>query len=424
VEQLLDVLITILPTEVYQPIIIFGVICFFLFFYGTKQWEKYSDFDKIVFSIIFGGFLFYFFTLPFSFFVNTLNLLQIGVLNSNDLILVSNILFFVFVFVLFTNRLIYNKPLNDNKKFLKEIKDYFGLLLIGVIIIDYALFFAFYFSTYKDFSFVMLFSIILFLFGYVVLYFVFISLFLTNWKSSFDSDKRFYFDLMKSKYKRLILLIIVITIGASFVGMFFFNTTTELLDQQNKGLEIPRIETWNRSNLSGIFDVEQHYTIKFSYIPWIKIKPNISLMDNNGKPYYTNSNYTFRGEYEVIINDSKWNTINVSLNGKKRDNNLPRIYKIEKKDFNDTVQRWDIIFTNPYDMYINIYEFDIEKDKQFNQFINYSSNDMDFDKEGLNQTLKNNYNDQTLAIKDVGVRHNSRNLNQSITLFFATNPIS
>ncbi len=422
-EQLLDVLKTILPTEIYQPIIIYGVICFYLFFYGAEQWGKYSDFDKVVFSLMLGVFIYYLFILPFTFFLITFQkILEIGIINYNDLILLSNSLFFILVLALFIYRIIYNKPLNNNKDFLKETKYYIVLLLIAVTLMQYALFCAFYFSTYKEYSLVMLYSIILFLFAFVILYIVFINLFQKKLELAFYSDKRFDIDLKKF-YKTLILLIIVITIGASLGGMYFFNTTNELTDQKNTGLEISKIETWNRSNLSGIFDVEQHYTIKFSYIPWIKIKPNISLIDSYGKPYYTRPNYIFRGEYEVIINDSKWSTINVSLNGKKRDNNLPRIYKIEKKDFNETVQRWDMIFTNPYDMYIKIYEVDIEKDKQFNQLINYNITNMDFDKEALDETLINKQNKETITIKDVGVRHKSRNLNQSITLFFATTPI-
>lgn len=74
------------------------------------------------------------------------------------------------------------------------------------------------------------------------------------------------------------------------------------------------------------------------------------MIDIYGKPYREYPNYTFKGEYEVIINGSQWNNVNVSLNGKKRDNNITRFYKIEKNNLNETVQRWDIIFSNPYDI--------------------------------------------------------------------------
>ena len=72
----LEILTTLLPNETYPLIIFSGVVYFILIFYGTKQWEKYSDFDKVVFSVILGGFVWWFFILPISIFVFTLNVFQ------------------------------------------------------------------------------------------------------------------------------------------------------------------------------------------------------------------------------------------------------------------------------------------------------------------------------------------------------------
>lgn len=75
--------------------------------------------------------------------------------------------------------------------------------------------------------------------------------------------------ILKNK-KLWVLIISIISVAAVLMGTYYLKTTTQFIDEKSTGLEIPRIETWNyRNNLSGIFDVEQYYTIKFRYIPWI-----------------------------------------------------------------------------------------------------------------------------------------------------------
>jgi len=422
--ETLDILTVLLPTEVYQLIIFSGIIYFVLFFYGTNQWEKYTEFDKVVFSVIFGGFVWYFFILPISIFVFTLNVFQKPeIIIPNDFSKYSYFIYFILAFYLIYWRLfkINNRPLRDNNNFLKFTELLIGATISVIAVIDCVLLVAFSLSTYQEQLVYILLSI-LSLVLLIFLYKIFLKIFPLNKKFFQYSDNLPYLNLLKNKNLSALLIIIIMFVGAFFIGTYYLKTTSQFIDEKSTGLEIPRIETWKyRNNLSGIFDVEQYYTIKFLYIPWIKIKSNISLIDIYGKPYREYPNYTFRGEYEVIINGSRWSNVNVSLKGKKLDNNITRFYKIEKNNLNETVQRWDIIFSNPYDLYVKIYEIDIEKDNQFNQFINYNITNLRFNKEALDEILRNPQDQETVSIKDVGVRHNSLNLNQSITLFFSKN---
>lgn len=70
--DIIDLLTVILPKDIYQAIIIFGFIYFLLIFYGSEQWKEYSDFEKVIFSILSGYVVWVLFIFPISFFMNTL----------------------------------------------------------------------------------------------------------------------------------------------------------------------------------------------------------------------------------------------------------------------------------------------------------------------------------------------------------------
>lgn len=235
---------------------------------------------------------------------------------------------------------------------------------------------------------------------------------------------KIYLNKVKTK-RSLFIIYIIILLGSSLIGMYFLKPTIQLIDEQKKGLEIPIIETKEyRNNLTGDFDVEQKFKITFGLIPWAKFRPNISLIDKYGNPYHSKpENYYFTGEY-VIINGSTWNSTNITLIGKKHEDNLVKIYKIEKKYLNDSFQIINLIFTNPYDLYINIYLVDIAIMDAGFELVSYNITGLHFDKEAresLDEILRNQTYKETVTIKDIGVRHESLHLNQSITLFLKKN---
>lgn len=358
----LDTLAVLLPTDIYQVIIFSGIIYFILFFYGTKQWEKYSEFDKVVFSVIFGGFVFYFLILPVSIFLFVLNVFQKPqILISNDLSIYSYAVYFILAIYLIWWRLLKtnNRPLSDNDTFMGFTELLIAVTLLLLALMDVALFVAFSFSTYQEFLGYILLSIIslVLLFS---LYHIFLKIFHVKGNIFHYSDKKPYLNLILNNKMLWVSIVLIISVVAALIGTHFLKTTTQLVDEQKTTLEIPRIETWNRSNISGDFDIAQKYKITFGLIPWIKFRPNISLIDESGKPYHPEPepDYYLAGEY-VIVNGSRMNSTNITLVGKKHEDNLPKIYKLEAKDLNDSVKRWNLIFTNPYDLYIKIDAFDI-----------------------------------------------------------------
>lgn len=207
--------------------------------------------------------------------------------------------------------------------------------------------------------------------------------------------------------------VIIVSIAVLFGGNYYLKTPTPLVDEKKTKLEISFISTgleWEPYRSSdGYFDIEQNYTIKFGLIPWVKFKPdNISLIDLYGNPYYNSLNYGLSGEY-VIINGSRWNSTNVIIKGKRHEYNLPKFYNLSKKQYNETVQIWDINFTNPYGFFIKIDEFVIVKNQQL-KLINYN----------LNSVPDANLREQgSIFVSKVWL--DPYVPNQSITLFFEKN---
>lgn len=418
-----DILTDILPEEVYKPIIISGVIYFILIYYGTKQWVKFSDFDKVVFSIISGTIVFYLFVFPLVILRMSLNIFSKNtIFNDNDLILYSNIVILIIIGYLSLIRLKNdNKPLRYDKIFLNYSKKSLNIIIGIIFIIIYTLFIASFFATHNEIlglSFLNLFVSIPII---TIFYIIFIK-FSSNREELLPTPKK------ENYIKSLILTnkkwVIIISILAALIGMYCLNTTSELVYHNKDRLEITELSINGNSNLiiSPVGYITQIYRIKYQFIPWVKINSNISLVDSSGKPYKQYENYSFIGKNDVIISGSRWGTINASLIGIKQDN-LPRIYTFEKKEVNKTHQIWNISFTNPYEFYIKIYRLGIGKDEKL-KLINYKINNLDFDKEKLDESIKNPIDKNLITINDVGIRGKNVYPNQSITLFFEINNTS
>lgn len=412
----LDILTVLLPTEINQITIFFGIIYFILIFYGTKQWKDYSEFDKVVFSVIFGGFVWYFFILPISIFVFTLNVFQKPeIIIPNDFSKYSYFIYFILAFYLIWWRLLKtnNRPLRDNNTFLKVTELLIVVTILLVALMDYALFVAFSFSTYQEHLGYIMASVISLVIFLLPLYCIFLKIFPINETFFSYSNKLPDLNFILKNKKLWALMILLISVVAALAGTYFLKTTTQLVDEKTNRLIIDDIFI-NRDhlNISGDYYVEQNYSIKFGLIPWTKMRPNITLRDSLDNP--TNANYNFDGGY-LLINNSRWfNTTNVILYGRKKDN-VPPFYTLKIKDLNETNQRWDIIFYTNYTYDIDIYAVNIEKGNL--RLINYTTDNL-----ALNEVV-NNPTDHYIVLKHVWFAKYwlPQYANHSITLFFEKN---
>ena len=421
-----DTLLTIFPKESIQSIIIYGYLYFLMFFYGSEQWKGYSSFEKFVFPVIMGGAVYYLITIPISVFFGILKVFQNGGAQINPLLYNDTIFYIVLVYLVIWRFVLSNCSLkeNNNNNFFNITKYLIIATISFIFIVDFVLLLAFISSDYQEFlPYVFLsFSVLILL---ALLYVLFLEFYgqkfvLTpseiddffidlKWKSDWIKNK---IPKYKTNTKRLLFIILIFSliVTVPIGGKHLLKTSVQLVEEKPLNrLEIPVIETWGtKNNITGDFDVEQNYSITFGLIPWVKLKPTISL-DESGKSYCIDPKSSFDGEY-LTINGSRWNTINVILCGKKRDNNIPKIYEINKAKLNETFQKWEIKFTNPFDSYIKIHEVILEKDRQL-KFSYYEKNNMDF------VEIKTDQSD-IIVITQVSIWHKNRYPNQSITLFF------
>lgn len=422
-----DILTEILPEEVYKSILISGVIYFLLIYYGTKQWGKFSEFDKVIFSVISGTIVYYLLVFPISLLKISLNIFSNYIFfNDNDLVLYSKItILFIILYLAYIRFYNDNKPLRHDKIFLNSTI-LLDIIIIIVFIINYMLLVSSMFITYKE---ILALFILTFIFSSFILLFraTFSKIFTKKEELPTYIKKEFTLKPLILKNKKwAISSMIIISVLAALIGMYFLNPTYELVYHNEDRLEITDLDVNRGGNITvlpwGNFKITQTYRIKYQYIPWVNVKSNISLVDYYGRPYKEQENHLFKVNNNVIINGSRWSTLNASLIGMKH-TNLPQIYTIEKKNVNKSHQIWNINFTNPYEFYIKIYRLNIIKDEQL-KLINYKINNLDFDQEKLDESTKNPIDKNIITINDVGIWGKNVYPNQSITLFFEINNAS
>ncbi len=424
--DILDIITTILPKEILPQIITYGLFYFLLIFYGSTKWGSYSSFEKIVFSVISGGIVWYFLSIPISFFFIMLKVFQNEMPEIKYIDLYPNslyILYLIFLYLLIWRLIFNNKPLRDNDTFFNFTKYSIISIVIVLLLANYTLFTAFLFSEYQEYITYIQTSILLSL-GIIILFYpIFLALYgekistsqiddmLASIKSTADSLKSII-SRNKTKVKGVLFIVfIIILITAALTGKYFLKTTTQIAEEKSHMLVIENMFI-NRQNvnLSGYLFVWQNYSIKFGLIPYAKIKPNISFKDRFGDTL--TSGYNFSGDY-LLIKNSSWNKINVILYGRKEENNISKFYTLDIKDLNDTIQMWKIKFNNSYPFDIEINYLIVEKSKEL-KFINYTKNNL-----RLNEIVNDNPTDHQIAIRGVGLPYEKKLYpNQSITLFF------
>ncbi|MCK4798607.1 MAG: hypothetical protein KAT05_14600 [Spirochaetes bacterium] len=389
---------------------------------------KFSDFDKVVFSIISGTIVFYLFVFPLVLLRMSLNIFSKNtIFNDNDLVLYSNIVILIIIGYLSLIRLNNdNKPLKHDKIFLNPTI-FLSIIVTPIVIIYYILLLVSMFTIYKEIFALTLMNIFISLPLFFVFHLTFTKIFSKKEEIPDYLKKEFFLkSLILNNKKSAILFIVIISILAALIGIYCLNTTSELVYHNEDRLEITDLDINRGGNITvspmGNFDITQIYRIKYQFIPWVKINSNISLVDSSGKPYKQYENYSFNGKNDVIINGSRWSTIDAYLIGIKQDN-LPRIYTLEKKEVNETHQIWNISFTNPYEFYIKIYRLNIVNDEKL-KLINYKINNLNFNKEKLDESIKNPIYKNIITINDVGIWGKNVHSSQSITLFFEVNNAS
>lgn len=423
-----DILTQILPKDILPYTIIYGFVYFLLIFYGTeKQWGKYSSFEKTVFSAMSGGFVWFFFIFPISYFLASLVIFQKElVITDTDLFWYAKILYFIILLYLLIWRLIFsNRPLRDNNTFFEFTKLAIKAIWYFLVMMNLLLYAIIISSEYREYVAYPLYSFIYSFLFVGLFYSIFLEIYGEKIITSSEIDN--FSDYLALKIQSLkskisinetlimrivVLVFIILIIFGLFTGKYLTKTTTQIVEKTER-LVIDEMYIhpyyWQEVNISGDYQVEQNYSIKFGLIPWTKIRPNITLRDGYNVP--TNPNYNFM-QNSLYINNSWLNTTNIILRGIKEGSNIPKFYTLKIIDLNETTQRWDIEFNNIYSYPIEIYYLTVYQPPEL-KYIKYEKSD------GLSLNEVVMENSHTI-IKRVTIHPESDNINpnQSITLYF------
>ena len=358
-----DIIINLFPREIAPWIILLGFVIFFTCFFGTSEYKRLSEFEKIIFSIFTGLVIWYLLIFPiligietfklYFTYTNESNILKYSISNFNTSLI---IIFGYFI----TFRLVSNTPIFYNKKF-------FGY---SIKIIEYLIFYAccptiififisFLFSNYEEHA--MILSIVFIIITLLLFSLYILLLKLRYLHTNFDIYTIVGLEINSIKFfkqnvrkKNLILFIIFIFIVIpGMTGNIFYNPHITDEEMKIERLEIPLlpVEKNSYANLHASQQINDQFKLEFGLIKFVKVPRNFTIIE----AYNTDDSskeYDFSGNFVTLKGDDK---INVTLRGTHELYINEEFYNFTKQNHLNNTQVWNISFKNPYPYKIEVH---------------------------------------------------------------------
>lgn len=298
-----------------------GYLIFLSYFYGSEKWEKFTDFDKISFTILTAFVMVYFVAYPIALVLTVIQNLfsfngEANIINPNPNQIIQTYSLFLLIIglIIIGKRIISKNSLCENEK-MNQFNIKITLLIIFALLILLFLFsILFYFGGY------------IYYFKYlyihiatsVTLFSVLILTFIVINKSSsldlYNNMKNYLENKLKSNRFKLVLIVVIIIsfISSAFVGMFIFRPYIIENGQQTKEINIDYLPVSQPSrNVNAENIIDKYYIVKTKLIPWVKIDTNLTLKSARGEVdgYYTE--YDVNSRNFTAVNCSKKTNITV-----------------------------------------------------------------------------------------------------------------
>ena len=307
--------------QVLIYIVPIGYLIFLSYFYGSEKWEKFTDFDKISFTILTAFVMVYFVAYPIALVLTVIQNLfsfngEANIINPNPNQIIQTYSLFLLIIglIIIGKRIISKNSLCENEK-MNQFNIKITLLIIFALLILLFLFsILFYFGGY------------IYYFKYlyihiatsVTLFSVLILTFIVINKSSsldlYNNMKNYLENKLKSNRFKLVLIVVIIIsfISSAFVGMFIFRPYIIENGQQTKEINIDYLPVSQPSrNVNAENIIDKYYIVKTKLIPWVKIDTNLTLKSARGEVdgYYTE--YDVNSRNFTAVNCSKKTNITV-----------------------------------------------------------------------------------------------------------------
>lgn len=379
---------------------IFGYIFFFLYFYGTKEWEKFSEIDKIFFSLLFGFVTYYFLLLPiFNIFTVTYNFIfytgEKGITNplSNESIHRFGFLFLLGYLI--QSRKNFKVPLFECKRFHEKLivsMQNLNVVIIFVLLLFLPILLLQEYSMYFGFIITPLFA------SFTLINFLWIGylkIFIKSTETTLYKNTYLYKKIKRlTKVKMFVsITILIILISA---GIFFLKPD---ISENNYEIEInvdslPVDHPLHR--ISAEKRTYQHYTIKPPIaLNWVRVTTKHEVLQAykniNGKKenYFVNNNY-------FIINESHETNVTAILSEEITLLNELHLERMLPEYRND-IENCKINIQNNIsgELHLNYIELYLEKNYEPTEvIINYTENERKYSY----SWTKNNSNFENLFI--------------------------
>lgn len=320
-EMIEELVLGFFNKQVLIYIVPIGYLIFLSYFYGSKKWEKFTDLDKICFTILTAFVMVYFVAYPIALFSTIIQNLfsfngETNIINPNPNQIIQTYSLFLLIIgsIIIGKRIISKNPLCENEK-MNQFNIKITLLIIFALLILLFLFsISFYFSGYSHYFKYLYFHIFTSVISFSGLILTFIVI---NKSSSLDlyNNMNNYVEnkLNSNRFKLILIVVIIISfISSAFVGMFIFKPSIIENGQQTKEINIDYLPVSEPSrNVNAENIVDKYYIVKTKLIPWVKIDTNLTLKSARGEVdgYYTE--YDVDSSNFTAVNCSKKTNITV-----------------------------------------------------------------------------------------------------------------
>jgi len=424
-----EIIINLFPREIAHLIILLGFIIFFICFFGTTEYKRLSEFEKIIFSIFTGLLIWYLFIFPISMGIETLKLYFTYTAESNVFKnSIENSInnfngFFILILTYFIIlRLDSNTPIFYNKNHLKlsitliEILIFYISCPILIIIL-----FSFLFSNYQEYAKYLTVTIIFIILLLFILYIILLKLSYLHTNFHMDTIlklKRNSIKILKTNtHIKILIIIFILIIIPGITGIIFYNS--HITDEEMKivRLEIPvlPVEKNSYGNLHGSQQINDQFKLKFGLIKWVKVHResshrNFTIIEAYNTDDSSNE-YDFSGNFVILKGDDE---INVTLSGTHELYINKEFYNFTKQNHLNNTQVWNISFQNPYPYKIEVHELEIENPDRL-KLIKWTNNGIHMNDGRLNDEVNKSSNE---LITSISILPTDSNKTKTISLYF------
>ena len=295
--------------------IITGFLIFLMYFYKSKLWCGFSDFDKLSFSIVCGFIVFLGFVVPLARIIFALNNLINGFVfvevESEEIIATYQLIYSYILLGLFVLAFISPEPLYENFKIFKNIfVGYFTFICILSIL--YAeLTFALLLSQFRDYILTISGNISMSIFFMVIFFGVYLAVHKKSNTLIFKEIKEFPMKFRLKKIHSILFLLSLILLPCVF-GTFLFSYKVTENEEHINLVSIKKIDLERNVISSARELIFRDYSIKMPIlISWAKVKPDLILkneFDNEDNLKYS----VLKDENAFVVNKTS-NIVNVTV---------------------------------------------------------------------------------------------------------------